>query len=359
MEQVCKEIIMAKKIIIDIDAEFDDVFFDEKKITFETSAKLRTQDPKWIEKITKINQARAQDPEALAKHRATMQSDEYKQAHRAGLDKPGYTEAKSTKMKDLWADPAYRALQEERLADPEVKAKQRAAARKREDNPDYQRRKKEWSSKFKDDTERSAKLSKARLAYMEAHPEARQELSDMQKRIQASRTKEDYDAIHAKRLSTNWLESITQAAKKRRQPLLTPEGVFDSKKEAHLHYGFDPAMVDYNRKKKPNEWFFIAVEDYEKCLNNPKHMNKLRKLRAAGQYEEVVKKKLTQQERDAKVQRAQKPCITPMGIFSSLDQAGIAHDRTRNWVREQLKIGITGFNYISKEEYIMLTGKDL
>lgn len=350
---------MTKKTIIDIDAEFDDVFFDEKRITFETSAKLRTQDPKWIEKITKINQARAQDPEALAKHRATMQSDEYKQAHRAGLDKPGYTEAKSNKMKDLWADPKFRAAQEERLNDPEVKARMRATAQKREDNPDYQRRKREWAAKWKDNAERSAKLSKARLAYIEAHPESRQKLSDIQKRIAATRTKEDYEAIHAKRLSSDWLTSITQAAKKRRQPLLTPEGVFDSKKEAHLHYGFDPAMVDYNRNRKPTEWFFISVEDYDKCLTNPKHMNKLRKLRAAGQYEEVVKKKLTQEERDARSQRAQKPCVTPLGIFCSLDQAGVAHNKTRNWVREQLKIGISGFNYISKEEYIMLTGKDL
>lgn len=279
---------MTKNKIIDIDAEFDGVFFDEKRITFETSAKLRTQDPKWIEKITALNRARAQDPEALAKHRATMQSDEYKQAHRAGLDKPGYTEAKSTKMKDLWADPEYRAAQEERLSDPEVKAKQRAAARKREDDPDYQRRKKEWSSKFKDNAERSAKLSKSRLAYMAAHPEARQELSDMQKRIAATRTKEDYEAIHAKRTEDGtWLKAITQAAKKRRKPLLTPDNVFDSKKEATLHYGFDPAMVDYNRKKKPNDWFFITVEDYEKCLTNPKHVNKLRKLRAAGEYEEA------------------------------------------------------------------------
>jgi hypothetical protein len=71
------------------------------------------------------------------------------------------------------------------------------------------------------------------------------------------------------------------------KPLLTPDQVFGSKKEAHLHYGFDPAMVDYNRKKKPTEWFFITVEDYEKCLTNPRHINKLRKLRLAGEYEEA------------------------------------------------------------------------
>jgi len=281
---------MAKKQIIDIDAEFDDVFFDEKSIMGTTSAYNRSNDPKWIEKITAINRARAQDPEVLAQHRAKMQSDEYKKAHRAGLNKPGYTEAKSSKMKELWADPEYRALQEERLSDPEVKAKQRAAARRREDDPDYQRRKKEWSSKFKDNVERNATISKKRKAYLEAHPEARQELSERAKRNHAKRTKEDYAKIDAKRKEDGtWLKAVTQAAQKRRKPLLTPDGVFDSKKEAHLHYGFDPAMVDYNRKKKSMEWFFITVEDYEKCLTNPRHLNKLRKLRLAGEYEEPTK----------------------------------------------------------------------
>lgn len=277
---------MTKKTIIDIDAEFDDVFFDEKRITFETSAKLRTQDPKWIKKITAINQARAQDPEALAKHRATMQSDEYKQAHRAGMTNE-YRELKSQQTRDLWADPEFRALQEQRLSDPEVKAKQQAAARKREDDPDYQRRKKEWSSKFKDNTERSAKLSKSHQAYQESlTPEARLKISERAKLIASTRTKEDYEAIHAKRLSGDWHANIIKAGKKKMKPLLTPDQVFGSKKEAHLHYGFDPAMIDYNRKKKPNEWFFITVEDYEKCLTNPRHINKLRKLRLAGEYEE-------------------------------------------------------------------------
>jgi len=273
----------------------------EHAITATIQAHERSRDPEWIRKITELNRARAQDPEALARHRATMQSDEYKQAHRAGTSTEEYRALKSQESQQRWQDPAYRELQSERLNDPEVKAKQRAAAQKRELNPDYQRRKREWAAKWKDDPERSAKISQARRAYFEAHPEARQELSNRAQQCHAQRTQEDYARIHAKRREDGtWLEAVTQAAKKRRQPLLTPDGVFDSKKQAHLHYGFDPAMVDYNRRKKPLEWFFISVEDYEKCLADSDYQNQLRKLRLAGQYEEVVRIQLTQEQKDAR-----------------------------------------------------------
>lgn len=59
------------------------------------------------------------------------------------------------------------------------------------------------------------------------------------------------------------------------------------------------------------------------------------------------------------------PCITPLGIFRSGAEAGQAYNETRsvtngkNAVNGALKKGKPGYRYISIEEYIMLTGKDV
>jgi hypothetical protein len=56
-------------------------------------------------------------------------------------------------------------------------------------------------------------------------------------------------------------------------------------------------------------------------------------------------------------------CITPLGIFQSVHQAGDYYDTQRGTkcgrtvVCRNLKKGTTGYKYIDIEEYIMLTGK--
>jgi hypothetical protein len=60
-----------------------------------------------------------------------------------------------------------------------------------------------------------------------------------------------------------------------------------------------------------------------------------------------------------------KPCITPLGIFATGVEAGDAYNKSRgvtngkNAVSKSLKAGKEGYKYISVEEYIMLTGKEL
>lgn len=59
------------------------------------------------------------------------------------------------------------------------------------------------------------------------------------------------------------------------------------------------------------------------------------------------------------------PCITPLGVFRSGALAGQAYNETRsvtngkNAVNNALKKGKPDYRYITIEEYIMLTGKDL
>jgi len=227
-----------------------------------TAARIRAQDPEWIKKITEINRARMQDLEGLAKHRAMMKSDEYKKAHQTSTQNEEYRKHKSELSKKMWQDPEYRKVQQQAITTPEVKEKQKVAAQKRETDPEYQKRKKEWSSKFKDNHERNTLISKKRKAYLEAHPEARQELSERAKRNHETRTKEDYDKIHDKRKASGWHAKTIEAGKKKMKPIVTPAGIFPSKKDAVAHYKFDSAMIDYWRRKKPAEWYHISQEQY-------------------------------------------------------------------------------------------------
>jgi len=59
------------------------------------------------------------------------------------------------------------------------------------------------------------------------------------------------------------------------------------------------------------------------------------------------------------------PCITPLGVFRTGALAGLAYNKERgvtngkNAVNKALKTNKPGYRYITIEEYIMLTGKDL
>lgn len=74
-------------------------------------------------------------------------------------------------------------------------------------------------------------------------------------------------------------------------------------------------------------------------------------------------------EHDAKVAAKNKergrPCITPLGIFRTGVLAGLAYNDDRgstngkNAVNNALKKGKPGYKYITIEEYIMLTGKEI
>jgi hypothetical protein len=56
------------------------------------------------------------------------------------------------------------------------------------------------------------------------------------------------------------------------------------------------------------------------------------------------------------------PCITPLGIFMGVQEAGRFYDETKNRkcgstvVCRNLKKGTLGYRYITREEYIKLTG---
>jgi len=60
-----------------------------------------------------------------------------------------------------------------------------------------------------------------------------------------------------------------------------------------------------------------------------------------------------------------KPIVTPVGVFAAIVDAGQEYNKIRNfnngrkWIINQLKVNPKEFYYISKEEYIMLTGREI
>ena len=60
-----------------------------------------------------------------------------------------------------------------------------------------------------------------------------------------------------------------------------------------------------------------------------------------------------------------KPMVTPLGIFASLGEAGAAHEKqeglgnANNQIRKRINENWDGYYRITKEEYTLLTGKEL
>tara|TARA_R110000868_G_scaffold15887_1_gene72004 strand:- start:465 stop:950 length:486 start_codon:yes stop_codon:yes gene_type:complete len=108
--------------------------------------------------------------------------------------------------------------------------------------------------------------------------------------------------------------------------------------------------------------------------NNDWHKNRnesLQRVCKTEEWQEAYNKGLEKREENgwleknrASNKKKQTPCITPLGIFSGVNEAGKYYNETKNRkcgatvVCRNLKRNAEGYRYITQEEYIMLTGKD-
>lgn len=109
------------------------------------------------------------------------------------------------------------------------------------------------------------------------------------------------------------------------------------------------------------EWKDANQKSIEKWSNDPEWYN--------DQLKRVEKRQENTEWRSnvgkASVITHGKCCITPYGIFPSVQQAGLYRDKQRGTkcgvtvVCRNLKKGTPGYQYIDQEEYILLTGKDI
>jgi len=215
---------------------------------------------------THQNAERRHDAEYQKKFKDMMASDEYRQKVRAATQTPEHRKTKSEQSKKLWQDPEYKLKQHAALTTPESRAKQSAAARRREADPEFARKKRERLKETYKDPERNRKVSEAVKKRFE-NPAAREHMSRVQKEIAANRTKEDYDRMHQSRLASGWAEKIAEAGRRKRKSIIAGGIPFASRMDAIRHYGFDPAMIQYNIKHHPDTWYYITQDEYAEIIN--------------------------------------------------------------------------------------------
>lgn len=238
---------MTKKKLIDIDAEFDSVEFDEAEIKKATGLAKRSQNPEWHKNKTasvqaamkrpevKENQRKAQqeknsNPEYRKRiaetNRKTAQTEEWKEASEAGLKKReanGWREKNYEKNMKMVATPewqeAHKKAAREYSESGRAYINNRKVIEKRQQNPEYR-------AKF---------------------------LAGVKKRTQ----------------DPEWQRKQAEACAKRVKCIVTPDGVFILK-EATQYYAKVRNIKDYSaegwlmkqRKDNPKQYYIISREEY-------------------------------------------------------------------------------------------------
>jgi len=112
---------------------------------------------------------------------------------------------------------------------------------------------------------------------------------------------------------------------------------------------------------KDPKWLQIIRDTAKKWSNDPKWQQEQIERIERRNNNDIWRKNVG----DASVKTHGRCCIVPWGIFPSVQQAGLFRDQQRGTkcgvtvTCRNLKKETPGYYYISQEEYIMLTGKDL
>jgi hypothetical protein len=217
-----------------------------------------------------------------------------------------------------------------------------------------------------------------------ANDDARKELDKILAGLMTDKNMKKSD----KKSISNSLRPVTEETKKRISEGNKTESVRKKKLEAHLgkkrsektkqrisDYAKNRSISHKEKLKESLTGFKHSEETKKKMKEAAKHKpprsketiqkqaDKVRGVPKSPEHIEAIKlgqaKVRSNTEWSLNMKEARrKPCVTPLGIFSSLEEAGLSHNRHRNWVRDKIKNKTQGFYYITKEEYILLTGKD-
>jgi len=229
---------------------------------------------------------------------------------------PNYVEKILDASSKKWNDPEFvekiKAITRETFSRPEVIEKRNAILKEVYKSQEWKDAQTEGARKnAKENTDWYEKTVKKNRAIAN-DPERVRKISESKKRI-----KEQNPEL--------WQKLCNDASKRNSQKVTTPYGIFPSLKEASNALGIAGNTI--------RRYVNMGVEGYSMETKNRKTTGK--------------------------------PIITPIGIFVSKSQAGLAYCEfhgNRNgdkFVSNKLKDQPKEYYYISKEEYIMLTGKDL
>ena len=156
----------------------------------------------------------------------------------------------------------------------------------------------------------------------------------------------------------DWIKAHKEGGAKRRADPKWQENV----KKALQDRAKDPDWLEKNKRvlqdrAKDPDWIKKHAEGMKKKFDNPEYVKKHADAQAKKALNPEFKKKFKS--------IAYKPLITPYGVFASITLAGAAEEELTgkrfnpNLFTKRLKDPDSGYKRISKEEYIMLTGKEL
>jgi len=71
-------------------------------------------------------------------------------------------------------------------------------------------------------------------------------------------------ALQKRSKTQDWIEKQKINARKRRKPVVTPDGIFDSRFEAANYYKCANSWISVLIKKYPTEYYHISIEEYDR-----------------------------------------------------------------------------------------------
>lgn len=175
-----------------------------------------------------------------------------------------------------------------------------------------------------------------------------------------SRTEEEKAELDKKRLESRKVQG--QKMKEKYADPAYKEKYIESRKHLYTDPEFKRKQTEGNRKSAQDP---VARKNRtEANRKRAKEQEWIEKNKEAG-------KRLSQNKEWCKAagernkKRCMKPIVTPEGVFPGLRIAAERYNEiknqssTHNWLSNQTKNDPTNFYYITQEEYIMLTGKEI
>jgi hypothetical protein len=135
--------------------------------------------------------------------------------------------------------------------------------------------------------------------------------------------------------------SLTGKETGRSRKVQTPAGIFDKLYQAAEYYDVaEGSIKNFINGKRVKEWFKPKLEAKGVTFQGLTPLG----FKWLGTAEEEL---------------GSKSVITPSGIFKTVYDAATFHKVTTNTIRNRINIRKNEYRYISKEEYILLTGKEI
>jgi hypothetical protein len=193
----------AKPVIVDMDTEFDDVSFDERLVNWATGAKNRSESESWYKNTIEKNKRKAQDPEWIKK---------VSEKNREQSQDPNWKESQQNGCKEFWNSEEGRNI------------------RSKQQKLNWQLNRDSMQKALKD-------------RYADGN--LNKKISDTLKNSNACK----------------------ENGKRNMKPLVTPNGMFASRKEAANFYKIHSTSINQRIKNYPTLYYYITREEYERLTN--------------------------------------------------------------------------------------------